>query len=428
MVQRRQGIHMIEGAFSIDGVHYHIATNSNFRASQLSHDSVLPRIDSPHMLVWKESDAIDTSSIDRRSSTNDSLCLAENTHHYPRSFALGSGYQGADIPGQGLRDILRRQNGAFNPVDVIGSTAGCPSERLVAMIGVATDCTYTAEFDSVNDARNNIISQINVASQVYEDAFNISLAIRNLTISDPSCPSTPSSNRWNVPCSSSVDISDRLSLFSEWRTQYRDDNAAWSLLSTCGTGSTVGIARVGTVCGSGSRSDRAGSASTNVVVRTNAEWQVIAHELGHNFGANHDCTSSGCSGNTAVGDCCPLSASRCDAGEQFLMNPRSSRTMERFSPCTIGSICTLIGRDLINTSCLVSEADAADINDSQCGNGILEAGEACDCGGEEGCSENSCCNPSTCQLRSGAIRGVYLNYLNAWVFTGATVALGSLRG
>jgi len=85
------------------------------------------------------------------------------------------------------------------------------------------------------------------------------------------------------------------------------------------------------------------------------------------------------------------------------MNPSTGRSVRNFSPCTIGSICTAIGRNLIDTSCLVSEADVPDINDSQCGNGIVEAGEACDCGGEEGCPENSCCNPSTCQLRSGAV-------------------------
>ncbi|PKS05404.1 hypothetical protein jhhlp_008780 [Lomentospora prolificans] len=274
------------------------------------------------------------------------------------------------------------------------------------MIGVATDCTYTAEFESVNDARENIISQINIVSQLYEDSFNIALAIRNLTISDASCPSTSSgTNRWNVPCSAGIDLTQRLSLFSDWRTQYRDNNAVWTLLSNCRSESTVGIAWVGNTCGSRSRSSQGGRtgtvSSTNVVSRTDAEWQVIAHEVAHNFGASHDCTSSTCIGG-AASDCCPLSESTCNAGAQYIMNPSTGRNVDSFSPCTIGSICTAIGRNLIDISCLVSEDEAPDINDSQCGNGIVEPGEACDCGGEEGCPENSCCNPSTCQLRTGA--------------------------
>lgn len=387
VVRRREEEHWIEGAFSLDGVHHHIVLDSSLHSPQQSRDYVLPKKRSPRMLVWKESDTTDTRSLLPRSPANESRCATENAHDH-----LGSSH-----------GILRRQNGWFDPTDVIGSTTGCPSSRLVAMLGVATDCTYTSAFDTIDDARENIISQINIASQVYEDAFNISLAIRNLTISDPSCPSSPPRSRpWNTPCSSVVDISRRLGLFSDWRAQQRDDNAAWTLLSTCGSGSTIGIAWIGNMCGSGSSPESDGSvASTNVVVRTDAEWQVIAHELGHNFGASHDCTSGTCRGDSPDGNCCPLSESTCDADGEYIMNPKSSRRHESFSPCTVGSVCAAIGRELVDTSCLVSAEDAPDINDSECGNGIVEAGETCDCGGE-GCPEDSCCDPATCQLRSGA--------------------------
>ncbi|KEZ40175.1 hypothetical protein SAPIO_CDS9225 [Scedosporium apiospermum] len=185
MVKPRQGKYLLEGVFSIDGDYHHVALNSNFRTSQLSPDYVLPKIDSPHMIVWKESEVMNDGRMLPRSATNDSLCLSENYSLRQPSFPLDSRFVDKHTH-DGLHAHLRRQNGWFDPVDVIGSTDGCPSERLVAMIGVATDCTYTAEFESVNDARENIISQINVASQVYEDTFNIALAIRNLTISDAS--------------------------------------------------------------------------------------------------------------------------------------------------------------------------------------------------------------------------------------------------
>lgn len=45
----------------------------------------------------------------------------------------------------------------------IGNTDGCPVTRQVALIGVATDCTYTADFPDTEAVRSNIIGQINAA-------------------------------------------------------------------------------------------------------------------------------------------------------------------------------------------------------------------------------------------------------------------------
>lgn len=40
--------------------------------------------------------------------------------------------------------------------------------------------------------------------------------------------------------------------------------------------------------------------------------------------------------------------------------------------------------------------------DAICGNGIIETGEQCDCGFPDQCTE-SCCDSTTCQLRSGSV-------------------------
>ncbi|KAF5667269.1 ADAM protease [Fusarium heterosporum] len=409
MVRHRQGRHIIEGTFTNDGTYHHITLDSNYR--QARQQDTGPHTEGPQrLIVWKESNKDTPGIITQRSLPEAPICAAQKFDDQRRH-----------SPGQSLQDETeneshhpllghtRRQgaNDWFDVTDYIGSREGCPTSRRVALIGIAADCSYTAEFGSVQDARDNIISQVNIASQVYEDAFNTALAIQNLTISDPSCPSNPPrSMPWNLGCTANADISDRLNLFTQWRSRLRDGNAVWSLLTACRSSTTVGIAWIGSLCNRSRRSSYRGGGvgSANVVVRTASEWQVFAHELAHNFGAAHDCTSSDCgsTGYSQSDNCCPLSRSTCDARNQYLMNPQSSPGLEEFSPCTIGSICTGIEQEEIDTSCLVSEDDVPDINESECGNGIVEPGEMCDCGGEARCPADSCCNPSTCQLRSGA--------------------------
>lgn len=286
----------------------------------------------------------------------------------------------------------------------LGSTEGCPNTRGIALVGIATDCTYSQEFSSDDDIRQNIVTQINSASRVYEQSFNISLRISNITISEPECPTDPGSTStpWNRPCSRSESITERLNDFSQWKAGFDDGTAVWSLLTTCNTGSTVGIAWIGTVCRPGNlvRGNVRSNPSANVVVRTESEWQVMAHEIGHNFGAIHDCTSS-CTGQQSL-DCCPFSRSSCNANNEFIMNPAVNRRISDFSPCSIGQICSAMERNAIRTECLSGNEDVPTISDQLCGNGVVDEGEDCDCGGEERCGDNSCCDPNTCRFTSGS--------------------------
>jgi hypothetical protein len=52
---------------------------------------------------------------------------------------------------------------------------------------------------------------------------------------------------WNVNCDN-VTLGDRLSLFSQWRGEQKNDNAGlWHLMSGCPTGTEVGIAWLSTL-------------------------------------------------------------------------------------------------------------------------------------------------------------------------------------
>ncbi|KAI1102312.1 zinc metalloprotease mde10 [Jackrogersella minutella] len=412
---------LFEGTFRVNGNHHHIQTSSTFRQTQHEDDPSANIEEDEYMVVWRDSDikpnSYDVSELKR--GLNENACSSD-TLNFNNEDAHPV-HQGLDLRDMSAVDsgkLFGRQidgttggNGAgVNLAQSIGSTQGCPTTRKVALVGIATDCTYTAQFDNNSDVRSNIIQLVNSASALYETSFNISLGIQNLTISEKDCPGTPSQNaQWNVPCSSSVTITNRLNLFSAWRGQFNDTNAYWTLLSTCNTDAAVGLAWLGQLCSAGPASgDSSGGnetvAGANVVVRTSTEWQVFAHESGHTFGAFHDCTSDTCADGTAsMQKCCPLSTSTCNANGGFIMNPSTSPGITQFSPCTIGNICSAMGRNSVRSTCLTNNQNVVTISGSQCGNGIVEAGEQCDCGGTGGCGNNTCCDPTTCKFKDSAV-------------------------
>lgn len=129
------------------------------------------------------------------------------------------------------------------------------------------------------------------------------------------------------------------------------------------------------------------------------------HETGHTFGAAHDCDSDTCQTTEAVtsGNCCPLSPNACDANAQFIMNPYTTDSVNHFSPCTVGNVCSAMGRKLVNTACLSDNRAVDTFSGQQCGNGIVEGDEQCDCGDAASCANDPCCDASTCRFSSGSV-------------------------
>ncbi|KAL2265522.1 hypothetical protein VTJ83DRAFT_6622 [Remersonia thermophila] len=417
---------VFDGVFTIDHNHHHVQTKATYQQTSVDGD---PDLDDgnaadEYMVVWRDTDIQPTAHHDdlkRDLGRSHATCASDNLL-YNRNGGDNVFYRSLEEATQDTsawqispRALFGRQsdmsggNGAgVNLADSIGSTQGCPSTRKVALIGVATDCTYTAALGSDEAVQQNVIQLVNAASQLYESTFNISLAIQNLTISEKGCPSSPpASAPWNRPCSDDFGIESRLSTFSKWRGQWQDTNAFWTLLSTCPSGPAVGLAWLGAVCqeGSSTRGNET-SAAANVVIRTSTEWLVFAHETGHTFGAVHDCDSESCGdGSVQRQECCPLSSTpgSCDAKAQFIMNPSTGNGITKFSPCSIGNICSFLGRSPSRTKCLSDNKGVTTFTGSQCGNGIVERGEDCDCGGDAGCANNPCCDPNTCKYTAGSV-------------------------
>ncbi|KAL4788155.1 Metallo-peptidase family M12-domain-containing protein [Aspergillus varians] len=426
---------LFEGVFNIRGDNHHIQLQSSYLQKKRPQDVDIPQQEEEYMVFYRDSDMLrpaevpthtdlkrsldDSSELDPLSSMSGSTCHADkldfntNPDHPVLQSLTGKETSGwasmpiAELFGFGLSkrqdDIgtVSGYGGGTNLASTIGDTSGCPSTKRVALMGIATDCSFWQKANGRSDVQQSVISMVNSASNVFEDSFNISLGLRNLTITDRDCSDTPSSAaKWNIPCTQG-NITSRLDMFSEWRGQQSDDNAYWTLMTDCNTGAEVGLAWLGQLCNTDVTANGDSYVSgTNVVVSTGAAgWQIFAHESGHTFGAVHDCTSQTCGTSE---NCCPLSSTTCDAGGDYIMNPSTGQDITKFSKCTIGNICAAMGRNSVKSECLSDNRGIVTFTGAQCGNGIVESGEDCDCGGEEDCGDNACCNPTTCKFKDNA--------------------------
>lgn len=426
IVVRRDGIKpLFEGAFTIMHDHHHVQMRSSYMSTKHELDPEAEYSDDEYMVVFRDSDIDSRAQNDhmdlRRSERPSKSCLSHelrfNADPSQTVLKRDLGFWGAapitSLFGKRALDTngipSGGNSGGVNLRSTIGNTDGCPTTRKVALMGVATDCTYTGSFNSTESARANIITQINSASNLYEKTFNISLGLKDLTVTDAACPATaPAATAWNVGCGgSNSSITDRLNKFSQWRGDRNDTNAYWTLLTTCQTGAEVGLAWLGQLCVDDVMSNSGEVVSgANVVAKTSTEWQVIAHETGHTFGAVHDCDAQACASSETVNSqqCCPLNANTCDAGSRYIMNPSTAEGISAFSACSIGNICSALGRNSVKSTCLSNNQGVPTlITGQQCGNGIVEEGEDCDCGGAENCGNNNCCDAATCKFKNNAV-------------------------
>ena len=88
---------------------------------------------------------------------------------------------------------------------------------------------------------------------------------------------------WNVSpasgCTRTIDTG--LNQFSTWRsTVHPKRNGLWHYTTNCYKTGTVGLAWIGTLCNT--------NYGTGLSSYTSVYWVIMAHEIGHNFGGNHD--------------------------------------------------------------------------------------------------------------------------------------------
>nr|XP_028563128.1 disintegrin and metalloproteinase domain-containing protein 9 [Podarcis muralis]XP_028563129.1 disintegrin and metalloproteinase domain-containing protein 9 [Podarcis muralis] len=167
---------------------------------------------------------------------------------------------------------------------------------------------------------------------------------------------------------------DVLANFVQWREQelvprQRHDSAQFVLKKAFG--GTAGMAYVGTVCSK----SHAGGINVFGPISVQMFSSIVAHELGHNLGMNHD------------------DERKCDCGsENCIMNSGASGA-RNFSSCSEEDFEKLTLSK--GGSCLLNIPRPEETYSiPYCGNKLVDAGEECDCGTSEICKHYQCVDVS----------------------------------
>lgn len=174
-----------------------------------------------------------------------------------------------------------------------------------------------------------IAARMNVVDGIYSSQIGVKIVVTEVTVfrseSDPFTATT-------VP-------STLLNELGTWRRNTPSQTARGLTHLLTGRdleGSTVGIAFLGSLC-----SARAGAGLSQGTLSQLNSALVIAHEMGHNFGAPHD-------GET--GSACETTS------QSFLMAPRLNGN-DQFSPCSLDRITPVVAAASCITALAVPDAD-----------------------------------------------------------------------
>ncbi|XP_072522731.1 disintegrin and metalloproteinase domain-containing protein 12 isoform X2 [Salminus brasiliensis] len=250
--------------------------------------------------------------------------------------------------------------------------------KYVELIIVADNREYQKQGKDVEKVKQRLAEIANYVDKFYR-ALNIRVALVGLEVWSDSdkCPVTQ-------------DPFTTLHEFLDWRKlkllpQRPHDNA--QLISgVYFQGTTIGMAPIMSMC----TAEQSGGIVMDHSDNPLGAAVTLAHELGHNFGMNHDTPERGCG--------CRVTADRGGC----IMTPSTGYPFPTvFSSCSKKDLLVSLEKGV--GMCLFNMPEVKVLYGGQkCGNGYVEEGEECDCGDLEECM-NPCCNASTCTLKGNAV-------------------------
>ncbi|MED6263050.1 hypothetical protein CHARACLAT_000359 [Characodon lateralis] len=270
----------------------------------------------------------------------------------------------------GLNDFIR---GMASPRSGREKREVIQNMKYVELLLVADRAEFKKHEESFDKTQQKLLEAVNLVDKYYK-ALNIRVALIGLEV-------------WSNQ--DKIDVSNNshstLAAFLSWRRKMLktlpNDNAQL-VTGVPFQGSTIGLAPLKTMCSE----YQSGGVNTDHSPQPVGVAATIAHEMGHNFGMNHD--GEGCCQAKAEDGGCIMAAA---TGSPF---PRV------FNACNLKELKSYLnsggGKCLFNLPNINSSYGG-----QRCGNGYLEKGEECDCGEEEECT-TPCCNANNCTLKAGA--------------------------
>ncbi|XP_056626084.1 disintegrin and metalloproteinase domain-containing protein 19 isoform X1 [Triplophysa dalaica] len=247
------------------------------------------------------------------------------------------------------------------------------SRKYVELMVVADHAEFVKHGRDLERTKAKLLEAANFVDKYYK-ALNIRVALIWLEI-------------WNHQ--DKIIVTDNpystLAAFLTWRRKQLpnlpNDNAQL-ITGVSFQGTIIGLAPLKAMC-SEYQSGGVNSDHSDIAVGIAA---TMAHEMGHNFGMNHD--PKGCCLTQPEDGGCIMAAA---TGDPF---PRV------FNPCNQRELNGYLNSG--GGKCLFNPPNTRVMyGGHRCGNGYLEEGEDCDCGAVEECS-SPCCNANNCTLKIGA--------------------------
>ncbi|XP_034426955.1 disintegrin and metalloproteinase domain-containing protein 9 [Hippoglossus hippoglossus] len=260
-------------------------------------------------------------------------------------------------PGQSLTSLLRRKR-------------ALPQTSYVELVLVVDNLRYNFKQKNETAVREETVEIANLLDGYYKP-LNIRVVLVGLEIFKESNPFSVEGSAGEV-----------LGRFVKWRKntlipKIKHDIGQLIVGQPGDYGGVLGMAFVGTVC------SVATSGGINVYSDNSLPYfsTIVAHEMGHNMGMNHD------------NNLCKCNGSSCIMGASATGSTSFSRCSEQdFERLVLGG----------GGVCLRNQPSSSDvIGTAECGNGWIDKGEQCDCGKPEEC-KNKCCDAATCKFTGGA--------------------------
>lgn len=261
-----------------------------------------------HGMMW---DGTQLYAIEPAAEVSDSLASPPADESQTIIFRLADATMDAGAAACGAESMPTKASDAFAALttELKSTTVAMQASGATRRLDMSAlgDARFLQRYDNEQDARDAILARLNNVDGIYSSQLSIEIHVASLSVPDAA----------HDQLSAVTDPKSLLRELANLRKRSGDLNSegVTHLFTDRNLdGSTIGIAYLGSLC------DRKNAVGLTESRNTWLDSLVAAHELGHNFGADHDGDSHGACPNT------PSSG--------FLMAPVVSGT-DDFSTCSL---------------------------------------------------------------------------------------------